>query len=130
MFSLSEVARDHSVFKRKRHQELKDGVLHAHGDGHLHAHGDGGSCDEPDAEAEAAFREVLRSLVSAGRANQAGLGSGVFLYLCSILLRTWVTVRLAQATGVLAGHFASLRWPMFFRAHFNVRSQATRRRCL
>ena len=25
-----------------------------------------------------------------------------------------------RATGVLAGHFASLRWPMFFRSHFNM----------
>ena len=63
------------MFKRKRHQELKDGVLHAHGDGQLHAHGDGGSCDEPDADAEAAFREVLRSLVAAGKKNHAGVRS-------------------------------------------------------
>lgn len=61
------------VFKRKRHQELKDGVLHSHGDGQLHAHGDGGCCDEPDADAEAAFREVLRSLVAAGKKNHAGV---------------------------------------------------------
>ena len=25
-----------------------------------------------------------------------------------------------RATGVLAGHFASLRWPMFFRSHFTM----------
>ncbi len=59
------------VFKRKRHQELKDGVLHSHGDGQIHAHGDGGCCDEPDADAEAAFREVLRSLVAAGKNNKS-----------------------------------------------------------
>lgn len=108
------------VVKRKRHQELKDGVLHSHGDGQLHAHGDGGSCDKPDAEAEAAFREVLRSLVAAGKKNHAGvramlahgsctlhprpltdffseqLGANVFAYLVSIFVRTWVTVRLAM----------------------------------
>lgn len=76
------------------------------------------------------------------------LGANVFAYLVSIFVRTWVTVRLAmcailpptflphtmrsnrfdftlalnhrRATGVLAGHFASLRWSMFFRSHFNM----------
>jgi len=166
------------VFKRKRHQELKDGVLHAHGDGHLHSHGDGGSCDEPDAEAEAAFREVLRSLVDAGMKNHAGVRVSLRppcavrprLTPASCLpanssartcLPTWprssrepgspcgsrstppdpspclcpgctahpsspagsshAPIPLhRRATGVLAGHFASLRWPMFFRSHFNM----------
>lgn len=166
------------VFKRKRHQELKDGVLHAHGDGHLHSHGDGGSCDEPDAEAEAAFREVLRSLVDAGMKNHAGVRVSLRppcavrprlsrrracprtarrerVCVHCLDLRADLGHRAARAvrrpillpclcpgctahpsspagsshapiplhrraTGVLAGHFASLRWPMFFRSHFNM----------
>lgn len=113
------------MFKRKRHQELKAGVLHSHGDGQVHAHGDGGSCDEPDADAEAAFREVMRSLVAAGKKNHAGvravlpccpsrllcdctkksvmrqLGANVFAYVVSIFARTWVTVRLALCVHCL-----------------------------
>ena len=86
---------DEPVFKRRPH--AKEGVVHSHGDGHLHSHGEGGTCEAgQDAEAEDAFRRVLRSLIAAGRRNQSGLGVNAVLYIASIFARTWVTVRLAM----------------------------------
>jgi hypothetical protein len=94
------------------------GQLHSHG-GVCHAHDVRGGCGDAhdDREAEAAFRQVLRSLWRALLRNQAGLGGLVVAFIASIIVRTWAAVKRAQATGVLAGHFASLRWPAFFRSH-------------
>ena len=93
---------------------------HAHG-GHAHSHGGPNSdCAADDVQNEAAFRALLRSLWAALRRNQANLGAFVAAYVATIFLQTWATVRLARATGTLAGHFASLRWPSFFRSHISL----------
>ena len=107
--------KDAPRIKRKHHAE--GGDAHAHGS-HCHSHGSG-ECIHDD-EAEAAFRALLRSLWSAMCRNQSNLGVLVASHMASIVIRTWATVRLAQATGVLAGHFASLRWPLFFRSHLTL----------